>query len=142
MTDGFFARILKGYSGLLKGMGFVAVLVGASAILGFAAAWPLWFFSTESRTAYTVFCLAAIGGGIIWLIVRAATRRRPARERRGLLVAALSVIAFILVFLAGIYGVVFFLYRGSVLAVFPLAVLLLLGLGWLAYMASARRRSS
>ena len=141
MRDGLLRKILKGYAGLLKGTAFFVVLVGASAALGFLASWPLWLFSTESRVVYSVFCLAALAAGLVWLIVRAATRRRPERERRRGLVTAAAVIAFICVLLAGLYGIVYFIYKGSVLVLVPLVALLILLLGWLAWLAAARRRS-
>ncbi len=140
MRDGFLRRVFKGYAGLLKGIAFFTVLVGASAALGFLASWPLWLFSTESRTLYSLFCAAAIGAGLVWLIVRAATRRRPERRRRGVLVTVLAVAAFICVLLAGVYGIVYFIYKGSVIILVPLVIVLLVLLGWLAWLA-ARRRS-
>jgi hypothetical protein len=133
----FFHSVFKGYAGLFKGLGFLVVLVGASAGLGFIAAWPLWLFATRSRVAYTVFCFIALAGGLAYIIVRAALKGR----KKGLLLSILAVAAWIALFFLGLYGIIYLVSRGSVLAVVPVAALLVLALGWFAFMASSRRRS-
>jgi hypothetical protein len=139
MEKGFFHNVFKGYAGLLKGLGFFAVLVGASAGLGFLAAWPLWIFATHSPAAYTVFCFVILAGGLVSIIVHAALKRRSGK--RGLWASILTIGAWIALFALGLYGIIYLVSRGSVLAVVPLVILLVLALGWLASMASSRRRS-
>jgi Mn2+/Fe2+ NRAMP family transporter len=139
---GFLKRVLKGYVGLFKAVGFLAALIAASAVLGFLAAWPLWMFATTNRVAYSIFSAAVLAAGVVFLVVRAALRgrstARPAHgeRRRRPLVTALVIAAWIVLFAAGLYAILLFLSRGSYLIVIPVAVILLVLLGYLAFAAS------
>ena len=64
-------------------VGFVILLVAGSAALGFLIAWPLWLFATSARSLYTVTVLGLAGAGIVFLVVRAARRRRKAVRDAG-----------------------------------------------------------
>ncbi|MGA2381642.1 MAG: hypothetical protein ABSG85_20275 [Spirochaetia bacterium] len=97
-------------------VGFLLLLVAGSAGLGFLIAWPLWLFATTARQAYTITVLALIVGGIIFLAVRAAQRRRKAvrdagKPRRTLLSGLLAVL-MVIVGVAGVYLAAALIVRG------------------------------
>jgi hypothetical protein len=136
VASGAFSRILKGYLGILKGVGFLLALLAASAAVGFAASYPLWLFSTSARAAYSWFVLAAAAAAVVFFSVRAAIRRkaRPgaSRPRRTALSILLGVV-WVLCLAAGVYVVVLLAARGLYLAAVPALAGLLLLLGWLAF---------
>jgi membrane protein implicated in regulation of membrane protease activity len=79
-----------------RGLGLALILVGGSAALGLIIAWPLWLLATHEGRIYTILVLALAGSGILFLIVRAALRRRnephdPGKARRTPLSLLLSV---------------------------------------------------
>jgi drug/metabolite transporter (DMT)-like permease len=120
-------------------IGFLLLLVAGSAGLGFLIAWPLWFFATTARSAYTIAVLAAGGAGIVLLAVRAALRRRksvrdPGKPTHSVLSVLLAVMMGIVGF-AGVYlAAALFIRRLWIIGAADIAVWV--GLLWL--MARAR----
>ncbi len=144
--SGAFGRILRGYLGVLRGLGFFIALLAASAGIGLLVAWPLWKFATSSRTAYSWFALAAAAAVIVLLMVQSARRRRtvPAgplsRRRRHPLVRALFGLVWTLALLAGFTVVLLLAARGLYLAAVPVLAALLLLAGYIAF--GRRNRAS
>jgi len=100
--------LFKGWIQAGRGIGFFVLLVGGCGVLGFAIAWPLWFFATSQHTAYTIFVLCLVAAGIVALAARgAARRRRAARDsggpRRSALATLLAVVQVVIV-LAGLWA--------------------------------------
>jgi hypothetical protein len=139
------SRGVKGlFSGWIeagRGVGFFLLLAGGSGVLGFAIAWPLWFFATSQRTAYTIFVLCAAGVGIIVLAARgAARRRRAARDRgapRGSVAAVLIALVQAVVVLAGLWSEAVFIARRF----WPLAVVGLLAWAAIVWALGVARRA-
>jgi hypothetical protein len=80
-----------------KKAGFLCALVAGSAALGFLIAWPLWYFATSARQAYTITVLCLGGAGAVFLAIRAGQRRRKAmredgKPRRNALTVMLTVV--------------------------------------------------
>jgi hypothetical protein len=97
-------------------IGFLVVLVAGSAALGLLISWPLWFFATSARQAYTITVLVLAGAGIVFLVVRSVSRRRgairdPGRPRRTVLSALLTLL-MVLVGFGGVYLGAAVLVRG------------------------------
>jgi high-affinity Fe2+/Pb2+ permease len=140
-------RILGGYVRILRTAGFAAALLAASAALGFLIAWPLWFFATTHRSAYTIFTLAAAAAGVILLSLRGALRSRAAprglasgARRRSPLVSAIFGALWLILFAIGLYLALLLISRGLVLLGVPVLLALLLLLGYLAF--APRRKKS
>jgi hypothetical protein len=96
VTKSFRKSLSAGLEGLKKA-GFLFALVAGSAGLGLLIAWPLWFFATSARQAYTITVLCLGGVFAVFLVVRAARRRRAVmrqagKPRSGLLSIVLTVL--------------------------------------------------
>lgn len=127
-------------------VGFLLVLVAGSAALGLMISWPLWFFATSARTAYTITVLGIGAAGVLFLAVRSARRSRAALRdpgRPGRSFASVSItVVMVLVGFGGAYLAAAFLVRGLlVLAAVDLAAwgLLLWGLGRARHAAKNRK---
>ncbi|MGA2640121.1 MAG: hypothetical protein ABSG21_04335 [Spirochaetia bacterium] len=122
-------------------VGFLLLLAGGSAALGFLIAWPLWVFATSARKAYTITVLALCAAGIIFLAVRAAQRRRKAVRDAGkpphTLLAGLLTTLMVVVGIAGVCLAGALMVRG-IWIVGAAALALWAGLLWLL----ARARSA
>jgi len=107
-----FAAALEG----LRKVGFFLALVVGSAAMGLLIAWPLWFFATSARQVYTITVLVLAGGGIVYLAVRSAQRRRKSlrdagKPGRGLLSAVLTIL-LVMVGISGAYLAAALFIRG------------------------------
>jgi hypothetical protein len=87
-------------------LGLLALIGG----LSFLVAFPLWYFSSRSRPAFTVVVGGLLAAGLVYLLLR-ALRRAARREgggrellRRSIL-PGLRTAALVLVGLAAAYGV-------------------------------------
>jgi hypothetical protein len=127
-------RVAAGWIEAATGIGFVLLLVAGCAALGLAIAWPLWAFATGARQAYTIAVLAAAAGGIIYLAVRAALKRRASARDLSLpprsAAAGLLTVLMVLVGLCGAWAAAALLVRGIWLLGFVTAALWA-GLLWL-----------
>jgi len=140
--------VVRSWGDLAQKLGLFVLLVAGSAAVGAAIAWPLWFFATSARSAYTLFALILAGCGILYAVARAILRRRRISRdtsvpRRSGLSTFLGVLQA-LVFFCGVYlaGVLFF--HGMWLFGVPLllvcaGLLLVLGMARRALKASRRR---
>jgi hypothetical protein len=104
--------VVHAWGEAVKKLGFFVLLVAGSAAAGVAIAWPLWYFATSARQAYTFFALALAAGGIVWSVVRSilkARRASPTGHRRSVLSGFLAVLQA-LILLCGLYlsAVLFF----------------------------------
>jgi Flp pilus assembly protein TadB len=70
--------VVRAGADLARKLGLFVLLVAGSAAVGAAIAWPLWFFATSARSAYTAFALILAGCGIIFAAARAVIRKRRA----------------------------------------------------------------
>jgi hypothetical protein len=122
-----------------RGVGFLLLLVAGSAALGFLIAWPLWFFATSARPAYTITVLALAFAGIVFLIVRAARNRRRAVRDAGkpprTFLSTLLGFLTVLVGVAGVYLSAALIVRGLWIIA---AIVILLSAGFLWLLGRAR----
>ena len=97
-------------------IGFVILLVAGSAALGIVIAWPLWRFATGAREAYTITFLVLAAGAVVYLVVRAAVRRRSAARDpgrpQGSAASALLTALIVIVAAGGLYLAAALLARG------------------------------
>jgi hypothetical protein len=117
----------EGWGERLRAVGFLVAMAGGSAALGFAIAWPLWFFATSHRQAYTIFALSLAAAALVFGIVRSLARRRRdprsrAKPRLGAAALAVSLVRGI-IFVAGLYLLLAFVFRGLWLLALPGALL-------------------
>lgn len=70
--------VLRAWGEAARKIGFLALLVAGSAAAGLVIAWPLWYFATSARTAYTAFALILAACGIIFAIIRSILKGRNA----------------------------------------------------------------
>jgi hypothetical protein len=112
--------------------GFLLLLVVGSAGCGLLISWPLWFFATTGRRAFTITVAVVVVAALASVVVRAVLRRRPAERRNPLRVLALVLLTVLLVAVAaaGAYLCAALLYRGYLAAGIP-AVIAWAGLLWL-----------
>jgi hypothetical protein len=144
---------VRGAAGALAGLleagrrvGFGVLLVGGSAALGFAVAWPLWLFATARRGAFTVFTISLIGAGFAVIVARAILRRRTAARDTGkpwhaALATLLAWVAGI-VFIVGAYLLAVLLARALWVLALPFFLLwggVLWALGFLRRRAKRRK---
>ena len=135
----FLRQVARGYGGIFRAAGFAAVLIGASVGCGFVVAWPLWLLATTQRVVYSLLALCALGGGVVYLVVRRLTRGRrlPSAEHRPRL-RWLLTLAWIVVCAVGLYGVLLLVSRMLFVPAVVAMVCLVLILGYMAYAARVR----
>lgn len=140
--------LVRSWGELGQKIGFFLLLILGSAAVGAAIAWPLWYFATSARRAYTAFALILAAAGVVFLIVRAILRARGApRETAGPRRSALSgflALVQAIVLLAGLYLAAVLFFHGVWIFAVPLvlvcaALLVLLGLARRAAKASRPR---
>ena len=56
-------QIVSGYSRSLRSLLISVALIAATVAVSAAVVFPLWYFSTHSRRAYTIAALALFGAG-------------------------------------------------------------------------------
>jgi hypothetical protein len=134
---GLFARILKGWLALFRGVGGFLFLAAASAALAALIALPLWAASTGSPRVYSIVVLALAAAGAVFAAVRASRRARraprdPSRPRRTAGTVLFAVAKAVLL-ACGLYGVLFLCFRGLWIPAVPAAAAWLLLAGWAAF---------
>ena len=116
-------------------------MVAAIAGLGIALALPLWYFSNNYRSAYSVFVLVLLAAMLIFLLIRRLIRLSRlagglGRYAKTAVLPILVKIAIILATGAVAYGILLLVSRGrpvvSILAALA-ALVWLLFLGFLKY---------
>jgi uncharacterized membrane-anchored protein len=129
--------LIRSWGELASKFGFFVLLVVGSATMGVVIAWPLWYFATSARAAYTVFALLLALAGVVFAIVRSVIKRRNATHeasgRRRPLLSSFLVILQVLILLSGLYVAAVLFYHGIWVFAIPLLVacfglLVLLGL--------------
>ena len=126
------ARILRGYFEIGKRVGFLFLLVAGSASLGFAIAWPLWYFATSNRRLYSFGVLGALAAAGIAAAIRAAVRARHGAFR------GLLAIVWTVLLLAGLYIAALLAVKGIWIAAIPVSLLWMLFLGWVGFGKGSR----
>jgi hypothetical protein len=119
-------RWAAGWTARLRGAAFFILVIALCAGLGLLVALPLWLFATREPRIYTMVVLGLLGAGLVFLVVRAISRRAGSEERarRTPLMARLLSVLIALVSLAGLYSVAVLFSRrlwvlgGSSLVVF------------------------
>ena len=130
-------RIVAGWLELARKAGFFLLLVAGCAALGFAIAWPLWYFATMRRGSYTILVLCLAVAGLAGLVIRALIHRRGApretgKPRRRPLFALLSALKALLL-LAGLYVIALLFLRGLWLPAIPVLLAWVALLGWIGF---------
>jgi hypothetical protein len=132
--------VVRAWGELAQKLGLFIFLLLGSAAVGAAIAWPLWYFATSARRAYTVFALILAGCGVAYAIARAIIRRRriphdAAVPRRSGLSGLLGLLQ-VLILLCGLYLAALLFFHGIWIFGVPL---LLVCLGLLVLLGLARR---
>ncbi len=138
MSPNLIRRVFSGYAAILKPILFILALLAASAALSFAIAWPLWFFATRQRTAYSFFTLAVLAAAACILAFGARARKTaangsPAKARKRPAVMALFAVLWMGILAAGSYFSVLLSVRGFAYIGIPFLVVLLFLLGLAAW---------
>lgn len=135
-------QIAAGYSRSLRRVIVSMALIAGTVAMSAAVVFPLWYFSTHARRAYTIAVLALFGAAILFLLVRRSrtfwelsANERSARVRR-----AIGKILSVLAYLVGLYLILGLYAIGLYAAAVPLTVLYLLVLGYSLYVRRSRAR--
>ena len=134
--------VMRSWVELARGLGFLILLVGGSATVGVIIAWPLWYFATSNRIAYTAFALLLALAGAVFATVRSIIKGRNAaaeegRRRRHALSKLLGVLQ-ILILVSGLYLVAVLSYHAVWIFAIPLFIVCL---GLIVLVGLARRTS-
>ncbi len=146
--SGELRSLVRAWGELVQKLGLFILLIAGSAAVGAAIAWPLWYFATSARRAYTAFALILAGCGIVYAVARSVTRRRrmpqEAAVRRASGLSSLLGLLQVLILLCGLYLAALLFFHGIWIFAVPLllvcvGLLVLLGLARRAVKASRRR---
>lgn len=135
-------QIVSGYSRSLRSLLISVALIAATVAVSAAVVFPLWYFSTHSRRAYTIAALALFGAGILFLLVRRSRAfwELPGTERSRRVRRFFARLLSVLAYLAGLYIILGFYAVGLLAAAIPLTVVYLLVLGYTLYVRRSRTR--
>jgi hypothetical protein len=144
MPPNLIRRVFSGYAAILKPILFILALLAASAALSFAIAWPLWFFATRQRTAYSFFTLAVLAATACILAISARARKiaangSPTNARKRPAIFALFAVIWICILAAGSYFSVLLSVRGLAYIGVPFLIILLILLGLAAWRALKKK---
>ncbi len=132
------SRLVREFGGLVKRLGFFLGVVAAAGALGIALALPLWYFSNNYRTGYSVFVLILLAATLVFLLIRRLVRssRLAGGLHRYVKHAVLPILvktAAVLATGAVVYGILLLLSRGRPVVSILAALVWLLLLGFLKY---------
>ncbi len=132
------SRFFQDFGGLVKKLGFSLGVVAAIAGLGIALALPLWYFSNNYRSAYSIFVLVLLAAMLIFLLIRRLIRLSRlagglGRYAKTAVLPILVKIAVILATGAVAYGILLLVSRGRPVVSILAALVWLLFLGFLKY---------
>ena len=129
----FLRALASTYVGLLRRLGSILAVLLMSAVASLLVVYPLWFFATRNRRAYTVTILVTLAIGVsVAVVSRVANRMRIDRSylsRR--LLPWIRTAGTLVILLVGIYGAVWLYARGLYGAAVPLTLLLAAAVGLL-----------
>ena len=129
----FLRALASTYVGLLRRLGSILAVLLMSAVASLLVVYPLWFFATRNRRAYTVTILVTLAIGVsVAVVSRVANRMRIDRSylsRR--LLPWIRTAGTRGILLVGIYGAVWLYARGLYGAAVPLTLLLAAAVGLL-----------
>jgi len=136
-VTGLLRSVLASWREAGRKLAFFLLLVLGSAAAGAVIAWPLWFFATSARKAYTVFALLLVLAGIVVAVVRWIVRggraQRDGSARRRSPGSALLGVLQVVVFIVGLSATAVLVSHGIWIFGVPvlviwIAILLLLGI--------------
>lgn len=134
-------QIATGYGRSLRRIVWSLILIAGSVVVSAAIVFPLWYFSTHDRRAYTIVVLIAAALALLFLLFRKTrafwglpAKERTRRFRRGI-VRFFVVVAYIV----GLYIVFGFYVVGLIAAAVPLTVVYLAALGYTLYVRRTRK---
>ncbi len=114
--SGRLERFLRRVGLGLRPLALAAALLGLIAALSLLVAFPLWYFSTRARQAFTIAVGGILAAGLVWLLVRAF--RRAARRAGGTgelwrrrILPGLRTAALVLAGLGAAYGIALLIAR-------------------------------
>lgn len=146
MTPNGLRRVLLqiglGYTNTLRRLTWILALALATVVVSAVIVFPLWYFSTHDRPAYTATVLSLAGAGVLYLIIRKSWTfwELPRGERALRIRRLLAKLAAILGYLAGLYIILGLYLVGLFVAAIPLSALYLLALGYTLYVRRSRVR--
>jgi ethanolamine transporter EutH len=100
----------------MRGLSLALALLAAVALAAFLIVYPLWYFSSRSARAYTLFVLSVLAALIVFLIARRIARQSRIYGGLGELarrrfLPALRTTGIVIAALAGAYGVAVLIAR-------------------------------
>jgi hypothetical protein len=109
-------RFLRRAGLALRPLALALALLALIAALSLLVAFPLWYFSTRSRPAFTIAVGGLLAGGLAFLLVRALRRagRRAGGSRelwRRRILPGLRTAGLVLAALGGAYGIALLVVR-------------------------------
>jgi hypothetical protein len=114
--SGRLGRLLRRAGLALRPLALALVLLALIAALSLLVAFPLWYFSTRSRQAFTIAVGGLLAAGLVSLLVRALRRagRRAGGFRelcRRRILPGLRTTALVLAALGAVYGIALLVAR-------------------------------
>ncbi len=131
-------RILKGYAALLKTLGIALAFLAFAVAVSVAITYPLWLWASISARTYTaallILALTLILAFLALRIYRAyKTQGSPVAFLRKLILPLAVRILFILVSLAGLYGILLLYFRKIFVAAIAATFFYIYLIGFLLY---------
>ena len=134
-------QIATGYGRSLRRIVWSLILIAGSVVVSAAIVFPLWYFSTHDRRAYTIVVLVAAALAILFLLFRKTRTFRglPAKERARRFRRGIGRLLLVIAYVVGLYIVFGFYVVGLVAAAIPLTVVYLAALGYTLYVRRSRK---
>ncbi|MFP4010805.1 MAG: hypothetical protein ACLFUM_03830 [Spirochaetaceae bacterium] len=126
------SEVLDGYRRIGAVLLRALLLLGGAGLLSVIVVVPLWLAATRATAAYTTAVLLAVAGALGTGLVR-----RLAGARRQAFRPILRVAARVITTVAGLYAVVLLYAAGRV---GPAVILVVIGLAWVGYAVSGKRK--
>lgn len=135
-------QIGAGYSRSLRSAAISIALIAVTIAASAAVVFPLWYFSTHSRRAYTIAVLSVFAAGIVFLLVRRSRAfwELPGKERTRRVRRFFAKLLSVLAYLVGLYIILGLYAVGLLVAAIPLTFVYLLILGYTLYARRSRAR--
>ena len=133
-------QIATGYSRSIRRLAWSLLLLAGTIAVSAAIVFPLWYFSTHDRSAYTVVVLALTAAALLFFLFRRtqafwelSSQERALKVRR-----TVGKTALVLAYLFGLYVILGFYVVGLLAVALPLTIVYLLALGYTLYARKSR----
>lgn len=135
-------QIVSGYTRSLRSAVVSLALIAATVAVSAAVVFPLWYFSTHSRRAYTIAVLSFFAAGILFLLFRRSRAfwELPGKERSKRVRRFFGKLLSLVAYLVGLYLILGLYAVGLLAAAIPLTVIYLFILGYTLYARRSRGR--